>query len=1317
MRNLRNTFHAAIRLPDGTPNLTATAWDGNDLICSFGPTPESHTISLKKFPQGSFSSDEAVSIASWDSPSPNPEAVCDCVVSLHCLSESGIICLILEGGDIVLVRENPQLGEDLIEIVGSVDAGITAAAWSPDEELLIIATKADTLLYMTREFEGTTSINLTQDDLRVSNHVSVGWGKAETQFKGRGAKALRDPTVPEHVDQGRLSDRDDSRTTISWRGDGQFVAVNSILESDIRRRIIRVYTREGILESVSEPVDGLEGALSWKPSGQIIAAIQRRENSIDVVFFERNGLRHGEFGLRILEADVSKIGSHISLLWNNDSSVLAVTFTDRVQLWTMGNYHYYLKQEILFPATIEQRVNTVWHAEKALDLVSFSGKELHVLTYVQHVARGSSLIPNDQGIVAVIDGAKLKITPLRTANVPPPMAFDEIDLPSNAIDVSIGASGKIIAVLHADQISLWACDYSSKPLQRAKSLRTIGIRDQEQPRTVIHRQIELVDANNIVTIAVSPNSSGSLIHSFDESNENSSTPEVTHISTLFKAVNQNRILYQVNKGAIRHVGTDLSSNNVTELSLACTAVDVWADDSTPIAIGLSANGTLYISGPAQSLKIPGCTSFCVTATHLIFTTSQHLLKFVHLNSEELVVPPDEPEKDERCRSIERGAKLVTVIPSAYSIVLQMPRGNLETIYPRALVLVGIRQAISGKDYKKAFSICRTQRVDMNILHDYAPAQFMENVELFVQQLKKVEYIDLFLSSLSEDDVSQTLYKDTIKLSGGDTVPEITPASQLSNVPSTTKPSKVNLICDNFLRVLQLQRATHLENIVTCHVSKNPPDLEAGLALISDLRKSDNQAHLDKAVQHICFLADVNRLYDAALGIYDIDVALLVAQQSQKDPREYLPHLQKLHEMPSLLQRFTIDNDLKRYYKALDHLHAMDDFERLKTFTTQHELYATAIELYRYDSSRLGQLMRLHADFLSERSRYKEAGIAYEYIQDYESAFQAYRSANLWRECLSSATFMEMPEDKIKNVAGDIADSLVEAKDFIAAATVHLDYLKDIESATRLFCKGYQFSEAIRQVAVHGKSALVKDIVDPGLVESSASTTELLAEMRTQLGAQIPRLRELRQKKAEDPMAFLDGGEGGVGGDDIPDNISLAATDASTSGGTFMTRYTNRSTGTLATNATRKTSKNRRREERKRARGKKGTVYEEEYLVNSVARLIERLNSVGEDVERLIEGLMRRTMRERAIAVDAAYKDVLDACKECMAEVFESPVTVAGPVGAGPDGEGASDQAPRPWGGQGVLWEALSASQQKREAPVLKGMERLSLLDHGSAGSK
>ena len=114
---------------------------------------------------------------------------------------------------------------------------------------------------------------------------------------------------------------------------------------------------------------------------------------------------------------------------------------------------------------------------------------------------------------------------------------------------------------------------------------------------------------------------------------------------------------------------------------------------------------------------------------------------------DMEVPADTPETDERCRNIERGGRLVTVTPTSFAVTLQMPRGNLETIYPRALVLAAIRGFIDKKDYRSAYLACRSQIVDMNILHDYAPKQFMENVPLFIEQIKKPEYIDEFLSRL------------------------------------------------------------------------------------------------------------------------------------------------------------------------------------------------------------------------------------------------------------------------------------------------------------------------------------------------------------------------------------------------------------------------------------------------------------------------------------------------------------------------------------------------------------------------------------------
>lgn len=64
-----------------------------------------------------------------------------------------------------------------------------------------------------------------------------------------------------------------------------------------------------------------------------------------------------------------------------------------------------------------------------------------------------------------------------------------------------------------------------------------------------------------------------------------------------------------------------------------------------------------------------------------------------------------------------------------------------------MVVAGIRTLIDEKNYARAFSYCRTQRVDMNILYDHQPEQFQENVGLFLDQIRDVSYIDLFLSSL------------------------------------------------------------------------------------------------------------------------------------------------------------------------------------------------------------------------------------------------------------------------------------------------------------------------------------------------------------------------------------------------------------------------------------------------------------------------------------------------------------------------------------------------------------------------------------------
>lgn len=144
-----------------------------------------------------------------------------------------------------------------------------------------------------------------------------------------------------------------------------------------------------------------------------------------------------------------------------------------------------------------------------------------------------------------------------------------------------------------------------------------------------------------------------------------------------------------------------------------------------------------------------------------------------------------------------------------------------------------------------------------------------------------------------------MYKDTLKISKHESAAAAQPDGP--KVPSLPQHAgiikKVNAICDAFLTVLQNRLDTNLQNLVTAHVCKEPPDLEAGLKLVANLRSkflvilqcntlvakptvAQNSEQAQDAIEHMCFLTDANRLYSHALGLYDLELTLLVAQQAQ-----------------------------------------------------------------------------------------------------------------------------------------------------------------------------------------------------------------------------------------------------------------------------------------------------------------------------------------------------------------------------------------------------------------------------------------------------
>ena len=80
----------------------------------------------------------------------------------------------------------------------------------------------------------------------------------------------------------------------------------------------------------------------------------------------------------------------------------------------------------------------------------------------------------------------------------------------------------------------------------------------------------------------------------------------------------------------------------------------------------------------------------------------------------------------------------------------------------------------------------------------------------------------------EEDVAKTMYRETLN--------NATEVSEQHQVESfEIKHSKVNRICDAFLNALKDLTTSHFQNVVTAHVCKSPPDLDAGLTQIAGLR--------------------------------------------------------------------------------------------------------------------------------------------------------------------------------------------------------------------------------------------------------------------------------------------------------------------------------------------------------------------------------------------------------------------------------------------------------------------------------------------------
>ncbi|KAH8382396.1 hypothetical protein KR009_003318 [Drosophila setifemur] len=1155
------------------------------------------------------------------------------IVGAEFLQLDNAICVASGAGEVLLI--NPDTGETNEGTY--CDVGIERMAWSPNQEVVAFVTRTHNVVLMTSTFDVIAEQPLDAELAPDQQFVNVGWGKKETQFHGSEGKKAAKQTGADFVGDSNQSWQNLNKNVhISWRGDGAFFVVSYVAAQV--GRTFKVYDCEGKLQHTAEKSANLLEALAWRPAGNWIALPQRFPNKSTIALFEKNGLRHRELVLpfNLQEEPV------VELRWSEDSDILAIrtatTEEQRVYLYTIGNYHWYLKQVLIFdqedPLALLQW-DTRMGAEHTLHLLRESGKQL-VYRWAFAVDRYER-----SGVVGVIDGKRLLLTDFARAVVPPPMCQRVLQL-----DNYINAF-----TWYETSLCVYTCD---RKLHFYEPMQQLSGQEPQSTQLMPDAELSKLPLANLTYFncdyLLATYSSGGatrllLLNKEPDEDEVNEQGELCYrvqsslrISGLVNALTiganaMDKFYVQtVNNGHSFEVS--LKTDNTLKVERTHVQLLQPADQIEWYTLNSDSTGGLITLRSQQLLHIDGqrvaedVTSFCVVGNYLAYT-QLNVMHFVRLRDRRQVAS----------RNIERGGKLVTAVASEARVVLQLPRGNLEAICPRVLVLELVGALLDRKQYQAAMQMLRKQRINLNIIFDHNVTHFVTFADIFLREIKQSQWLCLFLSELQNEDYAKGMFSSNYE------------AGKQKYPADYRVEQKVEYVCRMLGR--RMEQATRPEDVerflqplITAYVKVGCTEL--ALQLIWEKKQAD-AALADQLLKYLLYLVDVNDLYNVALRTYDFGLVLFVAQKSQKDPKEFLPYLNELKALPIDYRKFRIDDHLKRYSTALSHLSACGEehHEEALEFIQKHELYTAGLTCYREHGEFHQRICVAYADHLRANAKLENASLMYERGGQLQQALLSAKHTLDWQRVLVLAKKLGEP---LEQVALSLVGPLQQQGRHLEAYELVKDHGGDREKQLEVLLDGHLFGKAIYEAGLQEANILDEKIA-PALVTYGAQLQDSLqADLKLFLEYK-QRLLDVRQRQAAlgetDNYADVDIEEADL----LSDTTSL-----------HSSRYSGTSRGT---GKTFRSSKNRRKHERKLLSLKPGNPFEDIALIdalhNHVTKIAQQQQPVRDTCKALLQlGGTSRGSRgdgsrvdgdQLAASLQREFKALLKAVEAALDEIW------------------------------------------------------------------
>ncbi|OQS01719.1 RNA polymerase II elongator complex subunit [Achlya hypogyna] len=955
-----------------------------------------------------------------------------------------------------------------IDVIGHFDDGLCGVAWSGSEDQVALVTGNGNFVTMSASWDVLSECPL---------EVSAFGGEA-------------------------------TLVSIAWRADGKFLAMNGVFAAPTRQVLIwehdnATWKRHGVgRHEDSRALMDLGSALAWAPNHTLVASTQMLKKQHHVVFFERNGLRHGEFAVD------AAIVSHVQ--WNSLSDVVAVAVVTAsgvpaVQLWTRSNYHWYLKREHVVADNVS---DLRWDLETPhlLHVLLRSGT-YHAVTF--HSRVHASATP--MATVAVIDGCDLKLTHFGRAMIPPPMSAQTVRLPAPVNALAFADDSIVLST----SCGAWYLVTNGV----ATTVSRAGV-DYKQPMQSLaydgHSVWGVPEGGRGSLIVVALDLAGGVVSDV--------TTVAAPMEASWAVPSMDGQAVQIATGERFHVASGDTDDTLHPRYAQWTLLD------NDVCLGW-VGSKLFVNGAPLASAI---ASFHVSHGYLMITTlgahpTLQLYKLSDLAEDATLPVHSQP--------VERGARLVTAVPHKADVVLQMPRGNLEVVVPRPLLLTLVQAYVADSHYAPALELCRKHRVDMNVLVDIDAAAFVAAVPSLIETLPsrvRNDRLSLFLTNLHPINVCSAKYA----------------------LPSVAMPQtwdKVRKVCAAFrAALLARDTAVYLLPLLTCEAKMLL--LEPALRRLQLLQRED-AALAQKGLQHLVFLVDVDVLYDEALGLYDMELTRLVAGFTQRDPKEYLPELAAYEalataESPAVM-RYTIDVALRRFAKALSHL-ATEPLEtaRALALITTHHLYEDGLRLFPPTSPLHREIVLAHAAHLVATGAVAAGGAAYLAARPpaLDAALDAFRKALDWRMAVSIAA--RLPDYDVATLAYEMAEELLNAmgtqRNPTAAAELYIHYCHDVDEGVATLVQAREWQRALQAALLHGRSDLVETEVEPQVVQAAEDLLDDLATRTSTYTAHWTRLTTLREQVRLFRLHGIDGRGDDTGMDDGASSAASAFSNLSMS---------------------------------------------------------------------------------------------------------------------------------------------------------------------------